>query len=279
MKKVYIRFPTTGKIYFYNTGLDLDCNNEILAETDKVVEIGIVIKNPQTLVPIEEGGGKILRKLGAEDKAQQAKLKQIAGSFIEEARKKTARHGLDIRIVDAELSFDQKKLTFYFSADSRVDFRSLVSDMAKSFEKLIRLQQIGSRDEAKYFGGIGKCGRELCCSKFLNNLESITLEMAQSQELAAAGSAKLSGCCGKLMCCLAFEADNYEELKKKMPKIGEDYQSPQGSGKVVDHNLLEGKVILETKEGKKIEVFISAEEHPVVSTARTDAPKKPGRFI
>jgi len=256
MKTVYIRFATTGKIYFYNTELDLDCNNEILVETDKVVEIGIVIKTPQTLSPIEEGRGKILRKLGLEDKAQQAKLKQIAGSFIEEARKKTARHGLDIRIVDAELSFDQKKLTFYFSADGRVDFRSLVSDMAKSFEKLIRLQQIGSRDEAKYFGSIGKCGRELCCSKFLNNLESITLEMAQSQELAAAGSAKLSGCCGKLMCCLAFEADNYEELKKKMPKIGEEFQSPQGSGKVIDHSLLEGKVILETKEGKKIEVFI-----------------------
>jgi len=276
MKKVYIRFPTTGKIYFYNTEQDFDSNNEILVEADKIVEVGIVIKKPQILSPIEEGSGKILRKLGAEDKVQEAKLKKIALSFIEEARKKTARHGLDIRIVDAELSFDQKKLTFYFSADGRVDFRSLVSDMAKSFEKLIRLQQIGARDEAKYFGGIGKCGRELCCSKFLNNLESITLEMAQSQELAAAGSAKLSGCCGKLMCCLAFEAGNYEELKKKMPKIGEDFQSLQGSGKVVDHNLLEGKVILETKEGKKIEVIISAEEH---STARTDAPKKPGRFV
>lgn len=254
--KVYIRFPTTGKIYSYNTDIDLDCNNEILVETDNIVEVGFVIKNPQTPVPIEEGSGKILRKLGAEDKIQETNLKKIAASFIEEARKKTARHGLDIRIVDADLSFDQKKLTFYFSADGRVDFRSLVSDMAKSFEKLIRLQQIGARDETKYFGGIGKCGRELCCSKFLNNLESITLEMAQSQELAAAGSAKLSGCCGKLMCCLAFEADSYEELKKKMPKIGEDFQSAQGSGRVVGHNLLEGKVILETKEGKKIEVLI-----------------------
>lgn len=256
MKKVYIRFPSTGKINIFNTGLDLENNNEILVETDKIVEIAVVIKNPQTLASVEEGTGKILRKLTVEDKVQKSELKRIARSYIEEARKKVARHGLGIDIVDAELSFDQKKLTFYFSAEGRVDFRSLVSDMAKSFEKLIRLQQIGARDEAKYFGGIGKCGRELCCSKFLNNLESITLEMAQSQELAAAGSAKLSGCCGKLMCCLAFEADNYEELKKKMPKIGTEFQSPQGSGKVIDHNLLEGKIILETKEGKKIEVLI-----------------------
>jgi len=256
MKKVYIRFPSTGKIYFYNTGLSLESNNEVLVETDKIIEAGVVIKDPETFVPVEEGTGQILRKLTSEDKLQEVELKKIARSYLEEAGRKVARHGLGINIVDAELSFDQKKLTFYFSADGRVDFRSLVSDMAKSFEKLIRLQQIGSRDEAKYFGGIGKCGRELCCSKFLNNLESITLEMAQSQELAAAGSAKLSGCCGKLMCCLAFEADNYEELKKKMPKIGTDFQSPQGSGKVIDHNLLEGKVILETKEGKKIEVLI-----------------------
>ena len=131
----------------------------------------------------------------------------------------------------------------------------LASEMVRSLGKLIRLQQVGARDEARFFGGIGKCGRELCCAKFLNNFESITLEMAQVQELATAGSAKLSGCCGKLMCCLAFEAQNYGKIKKKMPKIGTEYGSPQGSGKVIAHNVLEGKIVLENN-GKKIEVLI-----------------------
>lgn len=256
MNKIYVRFPTTGKVCAYQSSLDLKANDEVIVETDSILEAGSVIKEVGTAFPTEEGTGTILRKLSAEDKSQRDQLKSIARGFINEAREKTMRHGLDIKILDAELSFDQKKLTFYFSADGRVDFRSLVSDMAKSFNKLIRLQQVGSRDEAKYFGGIGKCGRELCCSKFLNNLESITLEMAQIQELSTAGSAKLSGCCGKLMCCLSYEASNYEELKKKMPPIGSDYKSPNVSGRVIGHSILEGKIMVEGSDGKKVEVAI-----------------------
>ncbi len=256
MKKVFVRVPSTGKILSYNTDLDLMKDQEVLVDTDNVVEAAVVINASSTAVAVEEGTGIILRKLTSEDSAEIQRLRGLARGYIEEAREKTQRHGLQLRILDAELSFDQKKLTFYFSADGRVDFRSLVSDMAKSFNKLIRLQQVGARDEAKLYGGIGKCGRELCCTKFLNNLESITLEMAQIQELGAAGSAKLSGCCGKLMCCLAFEAENYEELKKKMPKIGSVFKTSQAEGKVVGHNLLEGKVVLEGNDGKRIEVLI-----------------------
>ncbi|MGA2666466.1 MAG: regulatory iron-sulfur-containing complex subunit RicT [Patescibacteria group bacterium] len=258
MKKVFIRFPTTGKICHYESSLDLETHDEVLVETENILEVGIVIKEPEQNFPSEAGTGTILRKLTNQDKVDHRKLKAVAGQYIEEAKEKTLRHGLDIKILDAELSFDQKKLTFYFSADGRVDFRSLVSDMAKSFNKLIRLQQVGARDEARYFGGIGKCGRELCCRKFLNNLESITLEMAQVQALSTAGSAKLSGCCGKLMCCLSYEAQNYEDLKKKMPKIGSEYKSSQVIGKVVEHNILEGKVVVETPEGKKVEVILGA---------------------
>jgi cell fate regulator YaaT (PSP1 superfamily) len=256
MNKINVRFPTTGKICFYQSSLDLKPNDEVIVETDSILEAGSVVKDVGSPFPAEEGTGVILRKLTAEDKATRDRLKLAARKFLSEAREKTLRHGLDIKILDAELSFDQKKLTFYFSADGRVDFRSLVSDMAKSFNKLIRLQQVGSRDEAKYFGGIGKCGRELCCSKFLNNLESITLEMAQAQELSTAGSSKLSGSCGKLMCCLSYEVSSYEELKKKMPPIGSLYKSPKVNGKVVGHSLLEGKISVEGSDGKKVEVSL-----------------------
>ena len=253
MKQIYLRISSTGKIYSLKTSLSLNADQSVLVETDQIIEEGIVIKNPDIF---EEGTGTILRKTTQEDSRILKNLKIKARDFLDEARKKVGRHGLGMQILDAELSFDQKKLTFYFSASSRIDFRSLVSDMVRSFGKLIRLQQVGARDEAKFYGGIGKCGRELCCSKFLNNLESITIEMAQVQELATAGSAKLSGCCGKLMCCLAFEVQNYEGIKKKMPKIGSDFKSSQGSGKVVGYNVLEGKVIIEQGPGKRIEVIV-----------------------
>jgi len=213
--KVFIRFSSTGKIYSFKTSLSLKADQQVLVETDQIIDEGMVIKKPDVS---EEGQGTIIRKTTGEDKKILKSLKIKARSFLDEARKKVLRHGLQMQILDAELSFDQKKLTFYFSAPLRIDFRGLVSDMVRTFGKLIRLQQVGARDEAKYFGGIGKCGRELCCAKFLNNLESVTLEMAQVQELATAGSAKLSGCCGKLMCCLAFEVQNYQKSKKKEPK-------------------------------------------------------------
>jgi len=211
--KIYLRFPTTGKIYLYQSALDLKTHEVVLIDAEQIVEEAIVIEKPKAPAEIEEGTGQILRILTTEDKERRRELKKNARGLINEAQKKADRHGLKMKVLEADLSFDEKKLTFYFSAQARVDFRGLVTDLVKSYNKLIRLQQVGSRDEARFYGGIGKCGRELCCAKFLNNLESITLEMAEIQELATAGSAKLSGCCGKLMCCLAFEAKNYLALK------------------------------------------------------------------
>jgi len=229
MKKVFIRLLSTGKIYTFeaknseNTSLKVEPDQRVLVELGSIVEEGIVTNKPSG--ETEEGNGAILRIVTLEDRKWLCHLKGLAREFIEEARKKVMRHSLSMKILDADLSFDQKKLTFYFSANGRVDFRGLVLDMAKSFERLIRLQQVGARDEAKYFGGIGKCGRELCCAKFLSSIETITLEMAQDQELATAGASKLSGCCGKLMCCLAYESQNYPsrprqaEENQKIEKI------------------------------------------------------------
>lgn len=215
MKKIYLRFPTTGKICLYQSALDLKPHEVVLIDAEQIIEEGIVLERPKEPAEIEEGLGKILRILTAEDQERRRELKKNARGLIFEAQKKADRHGLEMKILDADLSFDEKKLTFYFSAKARVDFRGLVTDLVKSYNKLIRLQQVGSRDEARFYGGIGKCGRELCCARFLKNLESITLEMAEIQELATAGSAKLSGCCGKLMCCLAFEAQNYKDFRKQ----------------------------------------------------------------
>lgn len=212
MKKVFIRFLTTGKIYSYapvddnGKNFKLKSNQGVLVENEEIIEEGIVVAKTKIAENFEgeEGRGKILRALKPEDRQWHCQLKGLARQYIGESQEKALRHGMDIKILDADLSFDQKKLTLYFRAKARVDFRLLVLDLAKSFDKLIRLQQVGSRDEAKYFGGIGKCGRELCCTKFLNNLENITYELNQASEAGG----KCIGCCGKLMCCLTFEAEN-----------------------------------------------------------------------
>ena len=256
MKKYFIFISSIGKNNIYKSAEKLETGDRILVENDQIIEEGKVVKEPESAIEVEESTGKIIKKMDFEDNELSLEHKKKAKKYIEEAIKKVSRHSLNMKILDADLSFDEKKLTFYFCAESRIDFRSLVSDMAKSFDKLIRLQQVGGRGAMKYCGGIGKCGSDLCCAKFLNNLENITLEMAQVQELTAAGSNKLTGCCGKLMCCLNFELENYKKLKKKMPKINSFFSNSQCSGKVIGHNLLEGKVVIETKEGKKIEVIV-----------------------
>ena len=253
-----LKIPSTGQIFIGEFEKELKIGQEVLVEIDSILEPArIICENcPEKTEGQEIPKIKILKTLSLEDLEFKKALHQKAQKYLSEARAKVFRHGLDMRILDAELSFDEKKLTIYFAAEGRIDFRALVSDMVGSFHKIIRLQQVGARDEAKFFGGFGKCGRELCCAKFLNNLESITLEMAEIQEVASIKPSKITGCCGKLMCCLSYEADSYKEIKSKMPKVGTQITTPQGKGKVIGHNVFEGKVMIETKEGKKLEVLI-----------------------
>jgi len=253
-----IKLPSTGQIFLAEFEDKLKIGQEVLVEVDSILEPAkIICENcPKESKEEETPQIKILKILSNEDLEFKKTLHQKAKKYLPEVKAKVFRHGLNMGILDAELSFDEKKLTIYFSAEGRIDFRALVSDMVGSFHKIIRLQQVGARDEAKLFGGFGKCGRELCCAKFLNNLESITLEMAEIQEVASSKPSKITGCCGKLMCCLSYEADSYKEIKSEMPKIGTQIQTPQGEGKVIGHNVFEGKVIIETEEGKKVEVLI-----------------------
>jgi len=179
----------------------------------------------------------------------------MAQEMIPECQKKILRHRLPMELLDAELSFDEKKLTFYFTADGRVDFRALVSDLASSFKKLIRLQQVGARDEARFLGGHGRCGQILCCRKFLKgDLDSITLDMAQIQGLAAMGPGRITGACGKLMCCLAFEIEEYKKMAKNLPKIGDEIKTEKGQGIVISQNVLQKKITVELPDKSKLEV-------------------------
>lgn len=205
---IRIKIPSTGQIGDIKTDLDLKSNQEILAKVDDILEIGAVLclKNCGGAEIVVGPEIQIVRALDEQDQITKKDLKEKARAYLVEAQEKAYRHSLDIRILDADLSFDEKKLTFYFSAENRVDFRSLVSDMVGSFGKIIRLQQVGSREEAKLFGGFGRCGRPLCCATFLNNLEGVSLKTA-GQDTGGAKAGKMAGCCGKLMCCLTYEAD------------------------------------------------------------------------
>lgn len=224
-----IKIYSTGQICTIETEPELDTGREILVEAEGIIEPATVLCNkicPKQHLTKNEGEikeVKFIRLFTDEDTAQKNEHQEMANKYLDEAKNKVFRHGLDMKILNADLSYDEKKLTFYFTAQGRIDFRSLVSDMAGDFKKIIRLQQVGPRDEARLFGGYGKCGQELCCAKFLNNLESITLEMAESQDLQGAKSNKLAGCCGKLMCCLSFENNIPKELKdEKISSIKKD---------------------------------------------------------
>jgi len=224
MKTIRIKFSTTEKIYDYLViaKSEFAVQDEVLVDNGQIIEVGQIIKIIEKEVKengFEKGVGKILRKLNREDYKKIAKLKKIALEFLPICQEKLLEHELvGMKILNADLSYDGKKLTIYFGAEGRIDFRDLVTDLVRTFKKIIRLQQIGARDEAKVFGGFGPCGREVCCKKHLRNIESITLDMAKEQNLLTS-SAKISGICGKLMCCLAYEKDLYREKKRKADKI------------------------------------------------------------
>ena len=219
-----IRVLSTGQTYKIETEIELVSGQEILVEAEQIYEPAIVLCSK---CPKRENESfveaKFLRVMTIEDQAKKRQLKEKAMGFVGDAQNKAMRHGLDMKIVDAALSFDEKKLTFYFSADGRIDFRALVADMVGNFRKIIRLQQIGPREETKMVGGYGRCGQELCCHRFIKDLDSIAGEMTAIQEAAGSKLSKMTGCCGRLMCCLSYEKDELKNLKKDVkiaPKEG-----------------------------------------------------------
>ncbi|WP_240377906.1 PSP1 domain-containing protein [Bacillus piscicola] len=236
-----VRFKKAGKIYYFSPGgLHIEKEQWVVVETARGVEFGkVVLANKQVsgddvVLPLK----KVIRIANQEDKDIIAKNKELAHKAYEVCTAKIAEHNLDMKLVDVEYTFDRNKVLFYFTADGRIDFRDLVKDLASIFRTRIELRQIGVRDEAKMLGGIGPCGRVLCCSSFLGDFEPVSIKMAKDQNLSL-NPAKISGLCGRLMCCLKYENDHYETAKKELPDIGEIIKTPEGKGKVVGLNILE----------------------------------------
>ncbi|MCF6139571.1 PSP1 domain-containing protein [Pseudalkalibacillus berkeleyi] len=249
-----VRFKKAGKIYYFDPGdLDIDINTFVIVETARGIEYGkTVLANKQVdendvVLPLK----KVVRIANTKDQISVQENKEAAKEAFDTCVKKIDEHDLDMKLVDVEYTFDRNKVIFYFTADGRVDFRELVKDLASIFRTRIELRQIGVRDEAKMLGGIGPCGRLLCCSTFLGDFEPVSIKMAKDQNLSL-NPAKISGLCGRLMCCLKYENDDYETAKKELPDIGEEIHTAHGNGKVVGLNILERLVQVNLYERERV---------------------------
>ena len=258
-----VRLRDSGQIYLYNAG-DLNCKegDYVIIEHDRGLDYGQIVSLNEAVVDSQskEAPKKIVRVAGERDLKQieenRGKAKEAFGSCI----KKIEEHKLDMKLVQAEYSFDRTKIIFYFTASGRVDFRNLVKDLAKIFKARIELRQIGVRDEAKFFGGFGPCGRELCCARFLKDFEPVTIKIAKEEGLSL-NPPKISGLCGRLMCCLNFEYETYKILSKGLPREGERINTAQGKGKVISVNVFKHSVIVELEEGGQTEISYKEKEH------------------
>jgi len=259
MKEISIKARSDGRIYHAEKGnLQLAPGDQVLFESDQCQEVAEVTSKEQESAKTDnqaEAEAVVIRRLSSKDKEEDAQKKAEARSTLVRCKEIVVKHSLPMEVLDADLSFDGKKLTFYFSAPGRVDFRSLVSELASAFQKLIRLQQVGVRDRARHCGGIGRCGLDFCCKKFLNGeLECVTLDMAYDQNLGQMGSNRVTGACGKLMCCLKYELDVYKDGKAKLPPVGSELKSEKGKGRVVAQSILKNQVTIELADKTYVEV-------------------------
>ncbi len=252
-----VKFKSVGKVYYFSpNGLDVALGDKVIVETARGIECGEVamglkeVSDEEISSPLKS----VIRKANAQDFEtieQNGKKEKEAFKICEE---KIAKHRLKMNLIDVECTFDNNKLLFYFTADNRVDFRELVKDLAGVFRTRIELRQIGVRDEAKLLGGLGICGRPFCCKTFLGDFQPVSIKMAKEQSLSL-NPTKISGTCGRLMCCLKYEQDCYEELLKVTPKVGALVKTPDGNGVVEDVNLLTGKLRVKNNDTEAVNTF------------------------
>ncbi|GAF66540.1 stage 0 sporulation family protein [Alkalihalobacillus trypoxylicola] len=247
---VGVRFKKAGKIYYFSPGeFKLDKGEAVIVETSRGIEYGRVVIGMKTVgeedvvLPLKQ----VIRMATDKDIRTVQENREAARNALSVCTEKIQEHKLDMKLVDVEYTFDRNKVLFYFTAEGRIDFRELVKDLAAIFRTRIELRQIGVRDEAKMLGGIGPCGRVLCCSSFLGDFEPVSIKMAKDQNLSL-NPAKISGLCGRLMCCLKYENDMYENAKQELPDIGHRISTPQGDGKVIGLNILEKLIQVELNE-------------------------------
>ena len=249
-----VRFKKAGKIYYFDPGdAPVELDSYVIVETVRGIEFGKVVlvdkkvDEEDVVLPLK----KIIRMAAEKDKLTVVENQEQAEEALNTGTKKIKEHKLDMNLVDVEYTFDRNKIIFYFTADGRIDFRNLVKDLASMFKTRIELRQIGVRDEAKMLGGIGPCGRMLCCSTFLGDFEPVSIKMAKDQNLSL-NPAKISGLCGRLMCCLKYENDEYEQAKHELPDMGKFIKTPYGKGKVVGLNMLERLIQIEISENEQV---------------------------
>ena len=234
MKVVGVRFKEVGKIYYFTYGeLELSVGDKVIVETVKGLEFGEVVVGPKEVKEEELGESvrSVIRKADEKDFERVRRNREDEKKAYEICLQKIEEHNLPMKLVNVEYNFDVSKITFYFTADGRVDFRQLVKDLAAIFRTRIELRQIGVRDEAKMLGGIGCCGRVLCCTSFLGDFNPVSIRMAKDQNLSLNPS-KISGVCGRLMCCLRFENDCYNCNNSDHPDVGTQVMTPEGEGEV-----------------------------------------------
>ena len=259
VKVVGVKFKETGKAYFFAPGkFEPEVGEAVIVETARGLEFGTVsmavkeVSEEEIVSPLKE----IVRIATHEDKVQVEKNRKKEKEAFLICEEKIAAHKLDMKLVDVEYTFDANKILFYFTADGRVDFRELVKDLASVFRTRIELRQIGIRDEAKMLGGIGICGRRLCCNSFLDGFHPVSIKMAKEQGLSL-NPTKISGNCGRLMCCLKYEQNCYDEYYKIAPSVGAIVSTPQGKGVVQSVTVLKGiaKVKLDTESEAQLKEF------------------------
>lgn len=253
---VQVRLREGGKIQYYETAqLKPKISEFVIVEADRGLDYGEVISEAEMVADIvlEEPLRKILRIAAKADLEQIKKNREKTKEAFTTCQKKIQEHALKMKLIEAEYSFDRSKLLFYFTAEGRIDFRELVKDLARIFRARIELKQIGVRDEARLLGGFGPCGKALCCATFLKDFEPVTIRMAKEQNLPL-NPAKISGVCGRLMCCLGYEHKLYLELLKGLPKEGEKIEVEGGGGKVLSVNALKRSVTVDVGEGRQVEV-------------------------
>ena len=268
-KIVNVRFHDAGKSYKFSCeNMKLNIGDAVMVETSLGLDLAHVVEEAYDLDTknFEEEILPILRLASDKEIERYQIKKEKEKEAYEKCQMFIDKHKLNMNLVDAVFAFDGKKIVFFFTSDNRVDFRELVKDLAAAFKARIELRQIGSRDQAKLVGGIGVCGRELCCCTFLDHFAPVSLRMARDQGLSL-NPTKLNGSCGRLMCCLQFEKEAYEDAHRRLPKNGKKIRTPHGTGIVSDVNLLLEKVTVkfETEEETEVEVFDWAQLEPLNS--------------
>jgi cell fate regulator YaaT (PSP1 superfamily) len=284
---VEIRFKGTRRDYFTARGLDVHPGLHVFVEADRGEDLGEVTAlgsiaerkcSSSGVCPTPAPEKRILRLAEPSEVNRLADLRSDEERVRAEASGLVSRHGLKMKVTEAEWQFDKKKLIIYFTAERRVDFRELVRDLARTFRTRIELKQIGVRDEAALLGGVGRCGRELCCSTWLSELQPVSLHLAKDQRLSL-NPAQISGCCGRLMCCLMYEHETYVEARRRFPREGKTLKTRQGPERVVSVDIWRELVVLKNEEGERRSVTLAELRSEVAgsgsSRTPTDQNKKP----